>query len=655
MNVQGTDAYRPMRIGEVKPGGWLLCQMELDLQEGIAGAYDRISDNVAQNLFAAQNRAPGVWMTSSRGIREKAWWSGEHEGYWMSGLVRLAVMTGNQRDLDRVKRWVEQILLRFETTGYVGIYSPESRFPSEGFDGELWTQSRAFDAMLAWYEYTGDDRVLRAVEQTVRLTIDHYRNTGTYFARPGSDGGVRHGVGYMDTLEWLWRLTGNAYYAKAACWLYKDFCEDGNGESADLHLQNLLDEKKLWRNHAPHTVEGMAMPAIAGFFSGDSACRQAAENVYTKLARHTNPGGGVVAGAIENIDEVHGSGDAGNEYCSKTEAAYSLNRMFIYDGNLLSGDWVERCVLNAAQGARFHPVNTAVIYISRDNRLCGVKQGREEFSAAHRAAACCTLNSIRLLPAYVEGMWFRSTQELGFLANLYGAGELNTEIGGERIKIIQETDYPFSSQVLFRVETEHPVAFSLTLRIPSGSGDVKVDAGDEAQVLSDARLIRISKVWESGDTVNVDFDFQVTRRAQHDGKQAYYSWGPLVFALKIPEVIAGKTEIKNKTVPTGFYDYHLLPASQREWSFIIHPDAEFKKVELPGRNKVTPWANPPVGLAGTVLNEQDGIESVVLLPLGSTLLRRTTFALSRKVVVTRDIVSEFAGAVDDETDPMRSF
>jgi len=642
-----------LKVGEVKPRGWLLHQMELDLHDGIAGNYDRISDNVSQNLFAAQNRKPGSWIIGSRGLKEKAWWAGEHEGYWMDGLIRMAILTGSQPDLQRAETWVSGVLKRFDKTGYIGIYSPESRFPDKGFDGELWTQSRAFQGLLAWYEYTSDPQVLLAVEQTVHKTIDHYRAAGTYFKRGGADGGVMHGVAYMDTLEWLWRLTGDRYYAEAFVWLYADFC---GCSKADMNVTNLLDEKKPWQEHTPHTAEGLDMPGIAGFFTNDPERKKASANMYRKLARHTNPGGGFVAGKLEAIGGVCGGGDIGNEYCAKTEAVCTLNRLFMYEDNPFCGDWNEKSALNAAQGARFHPANKGVIYISRDNRLAadqpGLNGGREIFSAAHRTAACCTLNSTRLLPAYVEGMWFRSMQRPRLLANLYGASELSTRIGGQPVKIIEETAYPFSDQVKFRFESAEPVFFELALRIPPHSGGVRVDAGPQANVVRTPHRILVAKTWNPGDSLSVDFNFQITRQIQHDEKQTYYQWGPLVFSLPFPVRKSPVREIENSGEKTGFYDWSLSAESDKGWDFLLDPTAVFHLVNLPG-DPLNPWAKPVIGLKGTLLNRHNKKEHVTLVPLGSTLLRRTTFPLDAKCAIPGALKKEHD--FNDEDDPMRNF
>lgn len=622
-----SPAYEQLSVGTVKPRGWMLEQLKADLKDGITGHYDTYHANVSGELFAKQERIPGTRTPSSRGKNERDWVAGEHEGYWHDGLVRSAILANSQGDIDRVRTWVKHILDRYEETGYIGIYAPEARFPDKGDDGELWTQSRAMEALLAWYEFSGDQKVLEAVAGTVRKTINHYREKGTYFNRPGVKGGGNHGVGYMDTLEWLWRLTGDPFFSASAVWLYEDYDRSKN---KDLQVNSLLDLDLPWQNHAPHTAESLHMPGIAAFFSGNKNFRQASVNVLPKLLRHTNPGGGFIAGKRELIGGVIGGGDEGNEYCSMTEAIISLGRLFQYEPNPAFGDWMENCALNAAQGARFHPANTGTIYLSRDNRLRAddlkPHGGRETFSAAHTAAACCTLNASRLLPSYIANMWYRSDTKRELFANLYGASELSTEIDGIPLRIVQETDFPFSDRIMFRMEPERPVAFDLVLRPPRNSGAVDV-RGAGADVSKMGQCIRVSKLWKSGDILEVDFDFQAKRCLQQDGKQAFYQWGPLVFALPIKAEIEVARTIEKDGKPTKFYDFFVRPVDPERWTTLDNPDSTFAATAQPG-DFLHPWSAPPVSLKGS-LRQLDGTPfEVALVPMGSTALRRTTFPLT---------------------------
>lgn len=647
--------YAIMKPAEIRPRGWILEQLRLDLRKGIAGHYDKISGNVAQNLFAGQNRVAGTRLPGNRGLEEKDWWAGEHEGYWMDGLLRMAILTDDPVFLDRCRLWVENILAAFKNSGYIGIYDGKSRFPSKGFDGEFWTQSRAFQALLCWHEYSGDLRVLNAVTATVRRTIDHYRAT-TYFGRQQVDGGGLHGIGYADTLEWLHHLTGDPYFSEAIVWLYEDYSRSDCSLN-DLKVKNMVDRTLLWQDHTPHVAEGLHLPYLAWFFSGRPEYLKAAGKIPVNLARHTSPGGGFVAGNLEAIAGAYGSGDTGNEYCSQTEAIQTLNRLLAYSGDLFYGDWIEKCALNAAQGARMHPENSGVIYLSRDNRLRAdnpdILHGREIFSPSHQAAACCALNSVRLLPYYVEGMWYRSGRDDEILACHYGPCELSTTLKGAELRIEETTSFPFSDKVRFHVHLKAPLFFTLSLRIPINCGKPCVSKKIPASIDIAKRTIRISREWHDGDVLEADFDFQVKRMTQHDGKEAYYQWGPLVFSLPIREKKTVIQEVSNtEGRRSGFFDYALSPESETGWDYTIDPGAEFSLVRLDGGDSAYPWVNPGIALEGTFLTLNGEKVTARLVPLGTTLLRRTTFPIEpvSDIRQAKPKINE-----NPEDDPMRGF
>jgi hypothetical protein len=649
--------YSMFKPGEIIPQGWIREQLRLDLQEGLTGAYPRLSDNVSQNLFATQTRHPGTRVKGNRGLEEKAWWAGEHEGYWADAIVRSAILLQDVKWLAWSAQWVESILAKAEQTGCITIYSPETRFPDRGYDGELWTQSRAFQALLAWYEYSGDPRVLSAVEKSVHLTIDHYRPT-TYFGRPDPDGGVTHGVGYMDTLEWLYRLTEDRYYADAAVWLYEDYCKAEFKDFYDLRPEELMDSSRPWNYHTPHVAEALHMPALAAAFSQRDDYRRAAANLLSKLEYHTNPGGGFVAGkVIESICQTPGGGDVTGEYCSITEGIQTLNRLMLYQPDARISRWIETAMFNAGQGARFHPANTAVVYLSRDNRRTAddpvIHGGRELYSGSHKAAACCTLNAMRILPYYIESMWLKKAEEV--LLNLYGPSVLKSEIAGVPLIIDQQTAYPFSDRVTLIVSPERAIRFSLKLRIPPGSDDPQIDAGPDAEVQREGDFITVSKVWNAGDIVSADFRFQVTRRIPQDGKGSYVQWGPLVFSLPLE----GRQDIhdeiaSNSGGPSGFYEYFISSVSSEGWNYCADPSSQFKLIRLQDGNDQSPWMYPPVGLRGTLLDASGKPVPVTLLPLGSTQLRRTTFPSleERAAGCAEGAAYRGSGEADD---PMRFF
>ncbi len=643
--------------GAVKPEGWIAEQMRLDLHQGLKGNFPGITNNVSQNLFAVQNRHAGTWVPGARGSREKAWWAGEHEGYWYDSIARSAILLDDAEFKQTVQIWVDAVLAAFDQTGYIGIYDAETRFPDKGFDGELWTQSRAFQALLAWYEFTGDQRILEAVTATVRKTIDHYRGQGTYFGRPDPDGGVTHGVGYMDTLEWLYRLTGDPWFAEAAVWFYTDYSDSVPDTFDDLTAGRMADPEFPWDDHGAHIGEALHLPRIAHAFSGEERFGRAAAQVLPKLLRHTNPGGGVALGYLEAVACAEGGGHLPSENCAHIEALMSLNRLFQFESDLSIADWQERCIFNVVQGARFHPVDRAVAYLSRDNRRHAadpaIHGGRELFSACHTAAACCVLNLPRAMPYYVEGMWYRRTGKTGLLAKCYGPCELSTEIGGIAVRIREVTDYPFSDRIEFQIDPAEPVEFELCLRIPDSAGEPLVEAVG-AQIVSEEGLLNVSKVWKKGDGVQVNFQFDVRRRIQQDGQEVYWTWGPLVFSLPFEAEVKEELEIAaRKGIRSGFYEYRVCPVESEGWNYINNPDSSFTRRSAEG-DLNHPWVKPPLVLEGDLLDRDENAHSVRLVPLGSAALRRTTFPFSNYVCADPAGVKFCEGSGGDD-DPMRFF
>lgn len=620
------------RFGETHPAGWMLRQMQADLDDGLVGHFTEISDTVNKELFAT---TPGESASSA----EPYWWSGEHEGYYADGLFRVAWLAGGQPVRDAAIMRLENVLAAQDKDGYIGIYPPDQRFSGTNpNDGELWTQSRMFQALLAWYEATGESRILVAVEKAVKRTLAAYRNK-SYFGRPDlvTGGGVSHGVGFADTLEWLYRLTHDDTYRHGYLWLYADYAQ-GKARDSDLTPANLSDPDKPWYSHTPHIAESLSMPAIALAYGGSDKYAQAADHVLIKLRRHSNPGGGPIGD--ESVGGRNNSFELTSEYCSMTETIASLNRLAEFRDPMPTGDIAERIALNIAQSARLHPAATAISYLTADNRLAAtqtvVHGDRLLFSASHSAASCCALNSSRLLPYYVEGMWLKETTRAGLVARLYGPSTLDTTVACTPVSIVEETDFPFSDKLRFTVWVKKPVTFVLTLRIPEYAhnaalvADSRID-NEREMLRADKTVTRladrfeVSGKWKSGDSVSLDLAFSVYRVQDSNGG-ASVAYGPLLYALPVDAIaIPGRiTRAQGTTSTRVFYDTEYIAAMDPPNYKLAH-DASFAPVPLSGGDMLDPWSKPPTGLAGTLVAPDGSSANVMLHPQGSTLLRVTGF------------------------------
>ncbi|MEP6484411.1 MAG: beta-L-arabinofuranosidase domain-containing protein [Rudaea sp.] len=609
------------RFGETKPSGWMLRQMQADLDNGLAGHYTEISDTVNMRQFEVQ-RAD---QTDSAG--EPGWWLGEHEGYYADGLFRLAWLSGNAQLKSAAIARLQDVLDAQDTPGYIGVYPIDKRFGKQDpNDGEIWTQSRMFQALLAWYEATGDARILAAVEKGAKLTLAAYQNQGYFYRAVGSGGGVSHGVGFSDTLEWLYRITGDDSYRAGYLWLYADYAASGVVND-DVMPQNLADPDRPWYTHTPHIAEALSMPAISYAYGGADEYGQAADQVLVKLLHHSNPGGGPVGD--ESVGGRAGSFQLNSEYCSMTETIASLNRLAQFRDAMSTGDISERIALNSAQGARLHTSATAVSYLTADNRLSATQTAadgdRPLYSASHASAACCTLNSTRLLPYYVEGMWLNETQRAGLVARLYGPSTLDTNVNGTSVNVVEQTDFPFSDKLLFILSPAAPLNFTLTLRIPEYAQNATVEAPTKITVVRFPDRFELSGQWTSADTVSFDLAFDVHRVQDSNGDMAIAK-GPLLYALPIEATATpGRiTRAAGATSPLQFQDTEFRPTSPTP-TYTISRNSIFLPIIFSGGDVLDPWTKPPIGLVGPLIAPDGTRLNVTLKPLGSTILRITGF------------------------------
>jgi len=625
-NAQSAGAVSPLTLthfGETRPSGWMLDQMRADLDGGLAGHYTEISDTVNMREFETQTA------DQPDASGHPGWWLGEHEGYYADGLFRLAWLSARQSVTAAAVARLEDALAAQDNAGYIGVYPPDYRFGDEDpNDGELWTQSRMFQALLAWYEATGEQRILSAVDKAAKLTLAAYQYR-SYFERldySTGGGGVSHGVGFSDTLEWLYRLTGDDTYRSGYLWLYADYA-DSNVRDDDLTPAHLSDPARPWYSHTPHIAEALAMPAIAFAYGGASQYADAAGQVLDKLRRHSNPGGGPVGD--EWVQGRTGSFESMSEYCSMTEAIASLNRLAQFRETMTSADISERIALNSAQGARLHPAATAISYLTADNRLAATQTAmygdRQLYSASHLAAACCSLNSTRLLPYYVEGMWLKEADDAGLVARLYGASLLDTNIGTTPVHVVEETDFPFSENVLFTISPDTPLQFKITLRIPGYAQDATVAAPAGMTIVRWPDRYEISGMWKSGDAVSLNLAFAV-RRIQDGSGETAVAYGPLLYALPIAALaIPGRlTQAQGTTSTLEFHDTEYVPSGNIP-VYLLPKDLDFEPVPLADGDVLDPWSKPPTGLAGSLLAPDGSRVNVTLRPMGSTLLRVTGF------------------------------
>ncbi|MFA6174283.1 MAG: beta-L-arabinofuranosidase domain-containing protein, partial [Kiritimatiellales bacterium] len=478
--VPQPEAYRRLTMSAVKPQGWILSQLTTDATTGMAGNFQSFRPNYGNTS----------WVTKPVAREDSA---GEMAGNWIYGFVQMAYLSGNESAKAKADAFVQGVLDAQEADGYIGNYAATNRFWRRG--RELFNESRINVALLAYYEMTGKPEVLDAVTKSVRLTMSKYTPQNRPFTyMPGdpelsvplADRRILNGhvLMFVDVCEWLHRLTGDLSYLSYATFLYNEYSGSSDIEPNDLKTATLLDTGIPFDGHGAHVAEQLRVPLYLAYADGRAPYPEATSNAFQKLKHHIVPSGAMVS--CEGVHDLPPLPFQGTEYCATTELEISLTSALQKTGAMQYGDMIERLAFNAAQGARL-PDGTKIAYLSSSTLPVALEVmdlpapnnsgGRWQYSPAHdMGGSCCSPNAVKFMPMYVSSMWMKPTDEDGLAALLLGPSQVSTVINGTPVTITEETEYPFSDSVTFRITAANPVSFPLHIRIPSWSGAVTVTA-----------------------------------------------------------------------------------------------------------------------------------------------------------------------------------
>ena len=409
-------------IGSIEPQGWLRAQLELEA-DGFFGHLTELS------RFLVKEDNP--WL-SPEGKGEKFW---EEVPYWLKGFGDLAYVLGDQKMIDEAKAWINGVIASQREDGWFGpranIKSP--RVHSAG-KPDLWPNMIMLNALQAYYEYSGDERVLRLMAKyfdwELRVPDEDFLPPLWQKMRGGDN---------LASVYWLYNRTGDRKLLDLATRIHRNTANWTEG-IANWHNVNIAQALRgpatyYLRSRNPQhlaapernyqTVWGLYGQVPGGMFGGDEGCR---------------PGFHDPRQAVET--------------CGIVEIMRSCEAILKIDGDL---KWADRCEdaafnsLPAATTADFR----ALRYLTAPNQVVsnstnknpGIQNKGAKYQMNPHAHRCCQLNMGQGWPYYAEHLWM-ATPDNGLALLFYSDSRVTAKAGdGAPVTVTENTHYPFDENI----------------------------------------------------------------------------------------------------------------------------------------------------------------------------------------------------------------
>jgi uncharacterized protein len=234
-------------------------------------------------------------------------------------------------------------------------------------------------------------------------------------------------------------------------------------------------------------------------------------------------GPGVVAGTISDVS-------------AETCCAYNmlkLSRMlFFHSQDAKYLDYYERTLFNQVLGSKQDKADAekplATYFI-------GLNPGHVRDYTPKQGTTCCEGTGMESATKYADSVFFTAADGNALYVNLFIGSTLTWAERG--ITVEQKTDFPFEQQSRLRIRGRSGT-FDLNLRIPAWARTgVRVTVNGQAVTgpFTPGSYLRISRSWQDGDLVKIDFPFQLrVEKTLDDPAIQSLFYGPINLVARDP-------------------------------------------------------------------------------------------------------------------------
>lgn len=647
------NAHIKLPLGAIKPEGWLKRQLEIQA-EGLTGNLDDFWPDLVNSAW--------------RGGEGEAW---ERGPYYLDGLVPLAYLLEDEKLIAKTKEWIDKIIASSTDSGWYGPAKNKDR----------WPLAVAGKVLMQYYEATSDKRALDVLLKYLMYLHDN---------PPDWPDKEWRGVRAMEnavTGYWLYRQTGEKWITETIESI------QNNSRNWSAYYENFpwdsasWVEKRIPLNWGPdgltaHVVNNAMAIKYPGLWyqqSGDERYKKAVFDGIRKYDLNHGQAGGRFSG------DEHLSGrspDRGTELCSVVEYMFSLGELYQVFGDNSLADRLELLAYNSLPGtttadmwAHQYDQQSNQVLVSVAKREWSTNREQSNIYGLMPNFACCLANMHQGWPKFVQNLWM-ATNDNGLATVAYGPSKVTAMAGkrkGNKVTIVEETDYPFRGNIKLTIKTEKSMRFPLYLRVPGWAESFTVEYKGKRASAAAGNSLRLYEKWNSDDEILIKIPLQPRIERRYNGS-ATVMRGALCFSLRI-EKDYRKTKLNYDNYGyKGSVDWEIYPKSDWNYGLLAdpgQPDVSFVTVEnnisgypfadrgdmiwSPDSSKYIEWnEDPPVIILARGIkipgwemkNNSADIppispvkstgepEKIILVPYGSAKLRITEFPLTDALFMT---------------------
>ncbi|RFM27904.1 hypothetical protein DXN05_14120 [Deminuibacter soli] len=562
-----SPVFRELPLGDIQPQGWLLHQLQI------------MRDGTTSHLDEVYNR-----MSEDNGWLGGAGDGGEETPYWLDGAVPLAYMLRDASLIKKVKQYIDWTLDHQRPSGYFGPYTNWEMRTGKKVDvansvygDDWWPRMVMLKVLQQYYLATHDKRVVPFMTRYFHYQLNALGKTPLSFC---SEWASSRGSDNVMMVQWLYGITSDTSLLSLAAVIEKQAYPWGRWFGDDrwiIHTTNYRNTDTLMNRHAVNVAMGLKAPAISYQRTGDKQeLFNLKKGYYNLMMVH-----GLPMGSFSGDEDLNGNDPSqGSELCSIVESMFSLEKIIELTGDASYADPLERLAFNALppqtsddynhkqyfQVANQVQISKGVFDFSLpfERQMCNVLGMRSGYT-------CCLANMHQGWTKFASHLWY-STATGGLAALTYSPSTLTARLGRDSVPVtIQEvTDYPFSSDISFRLKMDSAVVFPLQLRVPAWCNEATVLLnGKPLQTGKAGSLLTLYRAWQPGDELLLQLPMEIQTSIWGRNSRTVER-GPLVYALKLNEKWK-----KGHDKREGDY-YSVYPAN--DWNYGLLEDA----VEKPG-------------------------------------------------------------------------